>query len=573
MSNSESQLKPPTAGGPAALNAGSDGTSLRVLITTMALVIVPLIVLSQIIAFWRTDVVDDQMFAYYGWRIAHGAVPYLDVWDNKPPGIYWINALGMLLSGGSYFGILVLCGLALAVAHTAFFIGASVVYHRSSAALTTILLACYLTHAYYTGGANRTETFLVAFELTGVALYLHGFARGRWWKWYLAGVCCGTAFLFKQVGLAAWGCMGLHLFALALFHYLPWRTALGRAVLLLGGATTAIGAAVGVLTAQGALSAACYAVFGFNREYFAAGASEFPYSFVSWALLKEHIKPILVMPLLMAAAAVIHGFLWWWRPLFRPTDVLPAVAERQRRCPLSLGFFTAWTLVAWYGALMSPHAFRHYLVPTIPPLIFMAGYLIDMLRAEQRLLRRMQQRAWVTVAVVVVGYFAAGAVRTQFQEMSKVWVFRIDPWLTGTGQYAPAEWEAVGEAVREVTLPGDRIQCWGYLPGVYLTSKRVNAVRFTTTEKVGQVGAGARFVIDEIEQKLQADPPAALVMSATDYAFMTGRLPGKESDFKIGPWIEQHYTAVREVVRPGSFYILKRNDLVNESTPQIVIPR
>lgn len=28
---------------------------------------------------------------------------YIDAWENKPPGIAWINALGFILSGGSPF--------------------------------------------------------------------------------------------------------------------------------------------------------------------------------------------------------------------------------------------------------------------------------------------------------------------------------------------------------------------------------------------------------------------------------------------------------------------------------------
>ena len=68
-------------------------TPLPVLALALALVVIPIITVSQLAAHLRLDVVDDQMFGYYGWRIAHGATVYHDVWDNKPPGIYWINAV------------------------------------------------------------------------------------------------------------------------------------------------------------------------------------------------------------------------------------------------------------------------------------------------------------------------------------------------------------------------------------------------------------------------------------------------------------------------------------------------
>lgn len=539
------------------------GTSLRIQLAVLVAVIGPLIVLCQVISYWRTDVVDDQMFGYYGWRIAHGAVVYRDVWDNKPPGIYWINALGFRIGADHYLGVVVLCGVALAVAHAAFFVAAASVYRRGAAAVTTLLLALYLMHAYFTGGSNRTETFLVAAELTGVALYLRGWARGGgWWRWLLAGAACGTAFLFKQVGLAAWGCMGLHLLICAARRQLPWSAALGRGLLLAVGAALPVGTAGLVLWSQGVLADALFATFGFNRAYFAAGASQFPFNYANYMLLREHIFPTLQLPILMALVSAIHGGLWWWRPRYRPPEIETQVQVTGGHCPGHLLFFGLWLLVATYGALMSPHAFRHYIVPAIPPLLLVAGYLVNVLRAELSLLRRVQQRAWVACACVVMAYFSVEAFRTQFSEMAKVWVYRIEG-------HEPAEWEVVGDAVAALTGPADRMQAWGYLPGAYLRARRVNACRFTTTEKVGQVHRGARFVVEEIESTLRAAPPAVLVLSHKDYTWMTeADESGQPSDFQLGPWIDAHYRRVVEIPRFGTYYVFLRNDLAAAREPR-----
>ncbi len=533
-------------------------TALWMLILVMVVIIVPLIGLSQFIAYWRTDVVDDQMFGYFGWRIAHGATVYVDVWDNKPPGIYWINAVGMLVGHDSYLGVIGMCVLALVVAHAAFFIVGSSVYHRGASALTTILLSFFLTHAFYTGGTNRTETFLVACELAAVAFYMRGFARDRWWTWYLAGVFCGLAFLFKQVGLAAWGCMGLHTIILMLSGELAMRTGIKRGVLLVVGAATTVGLAAGYLGSQGALHEAVFATFGFNRAYFATGSSQFPYNLVNWYLLREHVRPILLLPLLMAAAACIHAFLWWLRPQYRPPEVEQPLQAIRPVCPKHFLLFTMWFVVAFYGALMSPHGFRHYIVPSIPPLLLMCGYLVNVLRAESKLLRRLQQRAWVTAAVVVMAYFAYEAVRLQFAEVSKVIVFRID-------QKEPASWEVVGDEVIRFSRPDQEIQCLGYMPGVYLRSRRINACRFTTTEKIGQVRAHANFVARELEQTLRARPPALIVLSAGDYF----RLHGQDRTANwpvwttLPDWLDENYQLVEDIPRFATVYIFKRNDLID----------
>src|SRR5512139_2091331 len=42
---------------------------------------------------------DSGIFAYTGKVIAHGGLPYVDAWDNKLPGVYYIDALAFLLFG------------------------------------------------------------------------------------------------------------------------------------------------------------------------------------------------------------------------------------------------------------------------------------------------------------------------------------------------------------------------------------------------------------------------------------------------------------------------------------------
>lgn len=529
------------------------------LLTGMLLVIIPLIVLCQIIAVWRWDVVDDQMFAYFGWRIADGATVYLDVWDNKPPAIYWINAIGMLLGGGSYGGVVAVCVIALLVAHACFFGICLSMFFPGAAAFSTILLSFFLTHAFFTGGTNRTETFLVACELAAVFLYVRGYARDRWWTFFLAGMCCGLAFLFKQVGLAAWGAMGLHTIILVALRNATIRDGLRRCLLLLGGAVATVALAAGYLAAQDALDDAIFAVFTFNRSYFATGMSEWPYNYASWLLLREHFFPILRLPLLMAVAALIHAGLWALRPDFRPPEIEQRIRQVPQVLPHPVVLFTIWFVAAFWGALISPSAFRHYLVAVIPPLLLLAAYLINVLQAEMRLLVRLQQRAWVTAAFVAIAYFSWDALVRQWEEVSKVWVFR-------EMQHRRTEWEIIGDAVAEVTTPDQEIQCWGYFPGVYLEARRINASRFTTTEKVGQVPGQASFVLEQLEQTLKADPPPLVVISSEDYAWMHGELENKpKPEILMGDWIDEHYERIADIPVSRSVYLYKRKDLVQPS--------
>jgi len=539
-------------------------TSWPALIVAVTLALIPLIALSQFMAWYRTDVVDDQMFAYFGWRIAHGAVVYRDVWDNKPPGIYWVNALAMLIGRDSYAGVIAICVLALVVAHGCFLGVCASLFYRGAAAITTVLLGFYLTHGYYTGGTNRTETFLVACELAAVLCYVRGFARPGWGKWYACGLLCGAAFLFKQVGLAAFGAMLLHTGVLTVTRILRPKQAIQRIVLVLAGAMSTVAVAALALSAQGALKEAWFAAFGFNLAYFATGTTRFPYRYFSYYMLKENFFPILRLPLLMAAAASIHAALWALRPHLRPPEIAQSLQPREPACPRYMLLFVFWAVLAFWAALLSPHAFRHYLVPVIPPLLLVCGYLVNILQAEMRLLVRFQQRIWTAGAFVAIAFFISDAVRRQWEEFSKVYVPRFI-------QHERAEWEVIGDVVRMATGPQDRIQCWGYYPGVYLHARRINAVRYTTTEKVGQVRSEADFVMHELEQRLKANPPVVLVVSAADYEWLHGRPgPGRAPPaVLLGPWIDEHYERIADIPLAQTAYVYKRKDLLTAQDRKI----
>lgn len=535
-------------------------TSLALLIPVMLAVILPYLLLAELVAHGRTDVVDDQLFGYFGWRIAHGARPYIDVWDNKPPGIYWINALGFVLGNDQYVGVIFLCVLAVLVAHGAFFIIAASLFYRGAAALATVLASFYMLNAYYQGGTNRTETYLVALELSAVAIYVRAWAADRWWKWLLSGLLCGGAFLFKQVGLAAWGAMGLHTILYTLAGDLPWRAALRRCLLLGSGAAACVAVAAGALALQGVLGEAMFAVFIFNRAYFEAGASSWTALRPNFELLRWEVMPVLRLPVMMAAAAVLHRLAWWWRPQYRPPEIERPLEALRPTCPRYMLLFGIWLLAALYGALISPHHFRHYMLPVVPPLMLLAAYLIGVLRAELTLVRRMAQRAWVVAAFVIMGYFAADSFRYHWEGVARVWIERDPRWVGGQVQVDPADWEMVGDEVARRTRPDDRIQCWGYQPGVYLRARRLNATRFATTEKLGQVREWTEFQRRELHDTLSASPPALHVMSE-EYTERIRLEPRDWLESWLAPWIRENYVLVAQV-RRYQMNLYQRRDLV-----------
>lgn len=70
------------------------------LVALTLFVLVPASPLFQQLPSW-----DSGVFLYTGWRLTQGDLLYLDVWDHKPPLVFVINAVGVMLGGGSRWGV------------------------------------------------------------------------------------------------------------------------------------------------------------------------------------------------------------------------------------------------------------------------------------------------------------------------------------------------------------------------------------------------------------------------------------------------------------------------------------
>ncbi|HEY4365568.1 MAG TPA: glycosyltransferase family 39 protein [Bryobacteraceae bacterium] len=54
---------------------------------------------------------DSGIFLFIGQQIDNGLAPYAEVWDHKPPLVFWLNALALRITSGSPRGIVYLAGL------------------------------------------------------------------------------------------------------------------------------------------------------------------------------------------------------------------------------------------------------------------------------------------------------------------------------------------------------------------------------------------------------------------------------------------------------------------------------
>ena len=199
---------------------------------------------------------DAGVFLYAGQLILDGGLPYRDVWDHKPPLVYLLDALGLLLGGGSIVGVWALQVLGYVVA--------SVIGHRSFARAYGPRAALFGTLAWMLAApgillhegsfANFVQIFAAPLQFIALALFLDEDVRQRrTWRSVAIGATAAIALLLTPTILGLWA--GLALFVVGgRLGRGSVRRALDR------GAAMAAGAALPLLVAGIALAGA--GIFG-----------------------------------------------------------------------------------------------------------------------------------------------------------------------------------------------------------------------------------------------------------------------------------------------------------------------
>lgn len=285
----------------------------------LALAVAALVVVGFAIRFYSLPCYDSALFEYVGRAISDGRMLYRDIWDNKMPGVFYINALWNVLFGQNYTAhaiaeaVIDLFSVAL-LARLLAFEGATC--WGPPAALVGILLAIL-------GFANYTEHYALPIILIAVLC-----ARER--RYFASGVALALAALFWLPSL------------ITIVAILVAR-AHRRFDAVMGSTITGI---VAVLTALVAFGIpACEELLMSWTSYVGSGES-----------LQSRFADIAGVAAPLGFVFVFGGIGLWssWR------------GRRSERGKFAL----VWLIVAFAGAMLALRPFVHYFLPTLPASIY-----------------------------------------------------------------------------------------------------------------------------------------------------------------------------------------------------------
>ena len=505
----------------------------------------------------RITEIDYGIFQYAGDGILSGKLPYLDLYDHKPPAIFYINALGLALGRGSRWGIwaVELVSLTLAGVLCALYVRRH--FGGLPAALATAAFLLNLTFFHH--GGNLTEEYALPLQF-GALLSLSLWDEGKrpWLAALLIGACTAGASTLKQPLGAIGVAIGFYLLLRILEEH-SYRRLVAVTFWAATGFVSVWAGWFAYFTLRGVLPAFWEAAFAYNfalssipmahRLQALAEALLTLYNagpFFLFALLSWLVAvPFLILEYQTAKRLITRRWLGWpllalgvlglYNGIFRRGFTLYSVEQLGVRQVIEIVLGIALTALsaAWLRSALptrlaqrldgiqeerraslqlpllvaafdlpvqlvmislSGNNFLHYFMSALPSLTILCAFFFWYLSSRSP---RPQAMMW-TLALSLPVLLSGAIAGLQKDAVSE------DRYTRAIAQY-----------VRSATQTDDTIFYWGNLVPVYIESQRQSPSRFFFTDPLFLKGYTDRRHTSVLLSDLQAAPPA-LILSGSN---------------------------------------------------------
>jgi Dolichyl-phosphate-mannose-protein mannosyltransferase len=489
---------------------------------------------------------DQSIYALVGDGILHGKMPYRDLWDFKPPGIFLVYALAQGLFGHSMLSVRILEVLGLIGLVLAFMRFAETFFERPRAGLMGGAVAA-LIHAqldfWHTGQPEVFGGYLTFAALVLATSRVH--QRHRYWVWVGTGVLFGLAFLFKPpLGGGAFVC-GAYLTKREQQRVGGAARAL-YALVTVGAASVFPIALCGLwFWARGAWPALHWTLAEFTPGYTALGWVNRSASGMLYYALEEAFFKFSAL----AAAGVLAM-----------ASITP-IHSRERE-----GTFLVLGIIAMQiaGVAMQGKFFPYHYAATLQLIGFLAG--LGLYKLWRRCVVGGLGGALAFASFVVIACEMRTATRDLPQEFSEralmrlKFAFHLEPYKSRAAIDRDCAYVAdfnlqadrdVGLEVRSHTSSADPIFVWGFEPAIYWFAEREPASRFiydVAQRSEWQKG----YARAELLRDLHAHVPAMIIVQHNDvFPSVTGHawdshdeLPGFP---ELAGFIDHQYELVKRI--------------------------
>lgn len=465
---------------------------------------------------------DSGIFAYTGKIIRDGGLPYVDAWDNKLPGIYFINALAFLIFGTSRWALWLAENLTVFAAGMALFWLLRQLYgERSEAWIGPVVLISLTRHPTLTSDINFTEPYALLPQVLVLAAGYQLLRQPRSHWAFAMGFAAGLAFLIKQTTVGG-ALMFIPAVLISRHPVLGTRRRwhwLGTIAL---GGLCSLGIVALYLLANGILDdavAASFVAASTFHNWVSEGSVWIGRTVITtWT---ASLAPVVILPL---SPFLILGMRTAWQGLRRRSAAegadRKAATDVTLRVWVTLTFFADMVLVN-----VTDRGYAHYYITMIPAMALLTTMSLPVLAQQvasstgRR--RKLVHNLRIYLAVLLLG---VPAVTTLVRVV-----------LSRTSLSGLQHQQEVVSYVAERTDEGDTVLVWGVNTVVNFLANRRSPTQFNHGYPLVMPGELSEEYILEVVRDLERNKPTIIV----DSTMIDGdRVPPLDPTLRVEWWRE-----------------------------------
>lgn len=227
---------------------------------------------------------DSAVFRVMGRALTEGKVMYRDVFDHKGLYLYFINALGVILSDKSLLGLFVIeCVFMFLCAKIVHAIVSKFADGRASLVATQIFMMFALLHSTLEGG-NLTEEYGLMFQVLAVYMLVNDGGKLSCLHMFMQGVLVGIVVCLRPNIAMMWG--GIAIVAgYELLRRWDFARLSGNIAAGIAGVIAGVMPAVVYAVMTGSLSDMLFGTFTYNFVYLGGGEGGYFPAVMLWRML------------------------------------------------------------------------------------------------------------------------------------------------------------------------------------------------------------------------------------------------------------------------------------------------
>jgi hypothetical protein len=427
---------------------------------------------------------DGGTFLYIGSLILKGKFPYLDVWENKGPLVFYINAFGLFLANGSRWGVWLLEFLFLFFAA---YIGYSLIKSLMGSLPALIGTFVWVTAAAMVlQGGNFSEEYSLLFSFAAMLFYLKGLERPDSKSYgLLIGISLGANILLRPNNISVQvAIMGAY-FILALI-FKDWRLFIQGSILIALGGILVVAPVILYFALHGALIEMINVVLVFNYQYSSGGGL--------FRILAGLVSASSSIGLMLVLCGLI-GYSLSLLQIFRKEVITTSLAK------FMLIVVIGWPMEAVLSSL-SGRNYPHYFLGWAPYLGLSCAYVIYILLRRFAYHTEQSIVVWILVLITL-------ALAAKFNVWKDYGSVLVRAWALPGSELEYRD--PVASYIKENTSPQDKVFVWGFRPVINFMSDRESPVSFLPYPLIHVNTSLGQHWADQFYTQFTTHPPTLVI--------------------------------------------------------------